>query len=281
MFVRVATGLVLAPVLVWVVLWAPKTVMYSVLAFAAWRCTAELLRMYRDMRTLDRVVCEVLTVGVALAPLLGPNLWPVAVALGTLGTLTIALWRVDDAGTAARRAGLGVLAIGYVGVLIGALVAIFGRAALPVAGPVHLGDIALGPFDEGRGALMGTFVIVFAGDTGAYFAGRGFGRRRFHPLVSPKKTVEGSIGGLIASMAAGLFTIWALVPGGPVLSGLALGAAVGTAGQLGDLAESLFKRATDTKDSGSLLPGHGGMLDRVDGVLFGGAVVQAWLALRG
>ncbi|MSP90576.1 MAG: hypothetical protein EXR79_02035 [Myxococcales bacterium] len=281
MFVRIATGLVLAPLLVWVVLWAPKAALYGVLGFAAWRCTAELLRMYRDMRMLDRIVCEVLTVAVALSPLLGPALWPMVVALGPLGAMTIALWRVDDVGTAARRAGLGVLAIGYVGMLIGALVAMYGRSALPAAASAQVGGFVLGPFDEGRGALMGTFVIVFAGDTGAYFAGRAFGRRRFHALVSPKKTVEGAVGGLIASMAAGLFTIWALLPGGAVVGGLALGAAVGIAGQLGDLAESLFKRATDTKDSGALLPGHGGMLDRVDGVLFGGAVVQAWLALRG
>jgi phosphatidate cytidylyltransferase len=271
---RVVTGLVLAPVLVWATLWAPKAAMFSVLGLAAVLCSGELLRMYREVRPLDRTVGMVLAAAVAVAPLLGPKLAPVTLGVAPVAVMAVALLRVDDVASAARRAGLGVLSLGYVGVLVGVLVGLYQRQFVPqLAGP-------LGVFDEGRGALMATFVMVFMGDTGAYFVGKSFGRRKLHALVSPKKTVEGAIGGLAASAAGGVLSSWLLIPHVGPIEAAWLGAACGTAGQIGDLAESLFKRATDTKDSGSLLPGHGGMLDRVDGVLFGGAVVQAWLALR-
>jgi phosphatidate cytidylyltransferase len=114
-------------------------------------------------------------------------------------------------------------------------------------------------------------------DTGGYFAGKRFGKHKLYEAVSPKKTVEGAIGGLVAA------TLWTIVghftfaKALPLTHGVAL-AIVGTAlGQMGDLVESLFKRSTGVKDSGNILPGHGGILDRVDAVLVTGSVVYLYV----
>lgn len=119
-------------------------------------------------------------------------------------------------------------------------------------------------------ALM-ALVPVWAGDIAAIFAGRAFGKRLLMPKVSPKKTVEGSI----ANLAAAVLTAWLLgrLLGLPDARSLGAGLAAGTLGQAGDLFESWLKRRAGVKDSGTLLPGHGGVLDRIDSVLFAAPAV--------
>lgn len=131
--------------------------------------------------------------------------------------------------------------------------------------------------DHARYVLL-TLAIVMMGDSGAYFSGLYFGKRKLAPRLSPKKTWEGVVGGLIASILGSL-TInlifqWSL---GPAWLMVILALIAGTAGVLGDLLESSFKRFADVKDSGSILPGHGGFLDRVDSILF--AAPMVWLIL--
>ena len=109
---------------------------------------------------------------------------------------------------------------------------------------------------------------VWLGDTSAYFAGKAFGRHKLHPKVSPNKTWEGAIGGLVGSALGGwLLAVILKLPieTAPALAFAGIGGAIG---QVGDLAESLVKRACGVKDSGALLPGHGGLLDRIDGLIF-------------
>jgi phosphatidate cytidylyltransferase len=124
--------------------------------------------------------------------------------------------------------------------------------------------------DWNKGIIWAFFVlaVLFAGDTAAYYVGKAFGRHKLSPNVSPGKTVEGALGALAANLLVGvLFKIWWL----PELSwGLCTGLVVllGVIGQVGDLVESMLKRSVDSKDSGGILPGHGGVLDRVDGLLF-------------
>lgn len=147
----------------------------------------------------------------------------------------------------------------------------------------ELGPVAqLGPLGLSRGALwLGLALLAtWACDTSAYFVGRALGRRPFFQRISPRKTAEGTAGGLLAAALAGVAFGPAL--GLPWLSALALGALAGAAAVFGDLAESLLKRAGGAKDSGRLFPGHGGMLDRLDSLLFvfvvvyyGGQVAQA------
>lgn len=125
------------------------------------------------------------------------------------------------------------------------------------------------------GLLWSLFVlgVIWAGDTGAYFVGRKFGKRKLWPAISPNKTVEGSVGGLISAMVAGLLVGSTIFPlDWPTALGLSLLIAV--VGQLGDLVESAIKRTTGVKDSGGLLPGHGGVLDRFDSLLFALLVIH-------
>ena len=125
----------------------------------------------------------------------------------------------------------------------------------------------------GAALLVFPLVIVWLTDTVAFFAGRAFGRHKLMPQVSPGKTVEGAVAGLAAGMlAAWAYAKWALVPlaslGMLPITALLVGAAVSVAGQAGDLTESLFKREAGVKDSSHLIPGHGGVLDRLDSLFF-------------
>ena len=118
-------------------------------------------------------------------------------------------------------------------------------------------------------ALYFSLACVLMGDIGAYFVGRLMGKRKLIPAVSPKKTVEGALGGLVFSALTGLgVCAYFNLPFSPLLAFL-IALIVGASGQVGDLAESALKRTANVKDSGSLLPGHGGMLDRIDSLLFG------------
>jgi phosphatidate cytidylyltransferase len=123
-------------------------------------------------------------------------------------------------------------------------------------------------------------LLVAANDIGAYFVGRAFGRRQLSPLISPTKTWEGLVGGLIVGLvvASVLTTFPAWEPIG-IAKGLVAGALVGVVAPIGDAVESMVKRALRVKDMGSVLPGHGGMLDRIDGFLF--AVPLIYFLFRG
>jgi phosphatidate cytidylyltransferase len=118
---------------------------------------------------------------------------------------------------------------------------------------------------------------VWSFDTGAYLVGRAIGRRPFLPWISPKKTLEGVLGGLVTA-TLGVAVVLGLSGESPV-EALVLGPLLGAVAQSGDLAESLLKRAAGAKDSGTLIPGHGGILDRVDSILFAAPVLAAWVAL--
>ena len=134
---------------------------------------------------------------------------------------------------------------------------------------------------HGPQIVLWLVVLVIAADVGAYFAGHTWGRRKLAPRVSPGKTVEGALGGLL--MVALVALAGALYFGLPPLTVVVFGCAVGIFSVIGDLTESMFKRAAGLKDSGALLPGHGGLLDRIDSVtaaaplyalgLFGSGVV--------
>ncbi|HUX46760.1 MAG TPA: phosphatidate cytidylyltransferase [Desulfosporosinus sp.] len=112
-----------------------------------------------------------------------------------------------------------------------------------------------------------TIFLVWATDTGAYLIGRQFGRHLLAPQVSPKKTVEGSLGGLLFSVTVALM-FWRLVGGATWIMYIIVGVIIGISAQIGDLFESALKRSAGVKDSGKLIPGHGGILDRFDSLIF-------------
>lgn len=147
-----------------------------------------------------------------------------------------------------------------------------------VAGPVSLA-VALRGTPGGERYILLACSIVWVGDTAAFYTGSSLGRRPLAPRVSPKKSVEGSVGGLLASMVTAWIAARAL--GIPVafLSSLLLGAVIGGAAQMGDLVESSIKRVFQVKDTGRLIPGHGGMLDRIDSLLFAIPVFYLWVRM--
>jgi len=114
--------------------------------------------------------------------------------------------------------------------------------------------------------------IVFLGDTGAFYVGSYFGRHKLSPIISPNKTIEGALGGIAANLCVGVFFKYFFIPQLPWVLGLLFFLSLGVVGQVGDLFESKLKRDSNIKDSGSLLPGHGGILDRIDALLFAAPV---------
>ena len=114
--------------------------------------------------------------------------------------------------------------------------------------------------------------VIFAGDTTALYAGTFCGRHRLSPTISPGKTIEGSLAGLAAGVAVGVVSKALFLPDWGWAASVIFSVAVGVAGQVGDLFESALKRASNVKDSGNLLPGHGGVLDRIDALLFAAPV---------
>lgn len=121
---------------------------------------------------------------------------------------------------------------------------------------------------RGLGWLLTVILATWFGDTGAYLVGRSIGRTPLLPAVSPKKTIEGSVGGLLGSMLAAGGGVVVFGLNLPWYLGAALGLVLGTVGQVGDLCESLLKRQAGVKDSGTLIRGHGGVLDRIDALIF-------------
>jgi phosphatidate cytidylyltransferase len=271
MLTRIATGLVLAPLLVWLLLGGPLWLVGVIIALAAAQSARELLLMWPQVDTTTR---RLAISGVFVAALM-PVVSTIATlpVLGIVATLLLSngLRKTDDLAAQARIGALALLAVGYVGAMGAALTAI--AAITSSAEPIQGVSV-------GQTVLLGHFLVVFSGDTGAYFAGKSFGRHKLYPAVSPKKTVEGGIGGLLlGAVTLPLYCHW-MLPALPTWQVVAAAICLGMIAQVGDFAESLFKRATDTKDSGALLPGHGGMLDRIDGVLFAAPWTLALLLLR-
>jgi phosphatidate cytidylyltransferase len=122
-------------------------------------------------------------------------------------------------------------------------------------------------FDPTGAWVFLTMALAWGSDTSAYFVGRKFGKTKLAPRISPKKTLEGSAGGLAASVLGALAMSFFLPGLGPI-DAIALGILAGAAGQAGDLLVSVLKRSSGVKDSGGILPGHGGILDRVDALVF-------------
>jgi len=171
-------------------------------------------------------------------------------ALVPMSGIVLSLWRLRELGPAALQLMTGVFGPLWIGVGVGSV------AVLRKLGGA-----------EGAGLSLLPLVLAWAGDTGGYFAGRAFGKHKLYEKVSPKKTVEGAIGGVASVVGFALGARALVVPSIPIRDVVVLAVVGGILGILGDLGESLIKRSTGVKDSGDIVPGHGGMLDRIDAVL--------------
>lgn len=133
--------------------------------------------------------------------------------------------------------------------------------------------------DGGIWWILWLLIVSFANDTGAFYAGTYFGKHKLHPQISPNKTKEGSAGGILASMVAGFLFCLIFFDFFTAAKMLPCAFLMAVAGQIGDLFESAMKRVSSIKDSGRILPGHGGMLDRIDGLLLAIPVLYGYLVV--
>ncbi|HXN05757.1 MAG TPA: phosphatidate cytidylyltransferase [Nitrospiria bacterium] len=140
--------------------------------------------------------------------------------------------------------------------------------------PFFLGHlILLRGMENGAQLVFFLCFVTWGTDAGAYFAGKAFGKRKMAPLISPNKTWEGAAGGLLAGIAFSVLSWYWFLPFMTLKEAVSLALALGIAGQAGDLVESMFKRSNQVKDSGSWIPGHGGVLDKVDSFIFTGPLL--------
>jgi phosphatidate cytidylyltransferase len=229
-------------------------------AVAAALCADEGFRMFLHGKR-DRAGGVALAVLVFFSAALLPGSFGVpALLVFVLLSVIHALPGAGDPAEKARRAA--TLSLGAI--YVGGLLAMYPRTLLLPRGE--------------HWVLLGVLAVA-VGDTMAYFTGRAIGRRKLAPAISPNKTVEGAVGGLLGSVGCAVLYAHGFLPGIPAGYAAAAGAAVGVFGQAGDLFESLIKRAAGVKDSGTILPGHGGILDRADGILAAGPVLYLFAAL--
>jgi phosphatidate cytidylyltransferase len=281
---RIATAAVLIPVVVALVLWAPTTVVTLALALVM------LLALFEYFALGDAIGHRAHRYWTATCALVILYLqWlTTAVKWGEFGGIsapTHLLWLLHRYFPRAED-GIFLFVLGVVAITLATKRPLV--EALPAAG-ISASGLLLVAFPlsytirlhalgrEGPLLLLFVLVLIWASDTVAYFVGRAIGKHPFSPHLSPKKTWEGSIAGFVGSLLAALaFARWLSVPL-PVLLGAAI---VGNiAGQAGDLVESAYKRSAGVKDSGALLPGHGGVLDRIDALILAIPVVWYYFVL--
>jgi phosphatidate cytidylyltransferase len=262
LLLRVVTALVLLPGVLWLI-WRGGLPFAALIALAAGASALEVNSLPWAPREAGapepqgRALSLSLMASVAVAalmPLVAEAPQPLLTPQGLIAALAIvslcdALFFEPQLDLAPRRVGLSLLGACWPGVLLASLVTLRQK-------PHGVGWIVL--------ALSATWL----NDTGGYFAGRFFGRHKLFPRVSPKKTWEGFAGGMAASIAGSVVVQQLFIPELAPWAAAIVGAGASLLGPLGDLSESLLKRAFGAKDSGRLLPGHGGMLDRLDALCF-------------
>jgi phosphatidate cytidylyltransferase len=133
--------------------------------------------------------------------------------------------------------------------------------------------------DMGREMIAFLLLVAWGGDAAAYYVGRAMGRKKLAPVVSPNKTIEGAVGGLVGSVLCGGLAAWIFHLPLPPVALVSLALVMGGAGQVGDLVESLMKRSAGVKDAGGLIPAHGGLFDKLDSVAFAAPVLYYYLLL--
>jgi phosphatidate cytidylyltransferase len=131
---------------------------------------------------------------------------------------------------------------------------------------------------DGRGWVFLAILCTFASDSSAYLAGRSLGKHKMAPVISPKKTWEGAVAGVVGAIAVSVLVVWYFDLPVSIGQSIILGVIISLVGQIGDLVKSLFKRNMEVKDSGHVLPGHGGFLDRMDSLIFAGLTVYFFAA---
>jgi len=265
---RILTALILIPPVVYLIGWSPEWLFLLALLATIERALYEYFLIsrqagFKSFPAVGYVAGAAICLVQATVVRKTADLSLVILVLVIVLTLSFALrWTAD------LRQYLGAAATTILGVLYVAF-------ALSWLVPLRFSE----PL-RGQKLIFLLFLVIWADDICAFFVGRLFGRHPLAPRISPKKTVEGAIAGLGGSLlVAWAFAHW-IWPAADLKVVILLAGLIAIAGQVGDLVESALKRGADLKDSGAILPGHGGLLDRIDSLLFGAPVLWVALALK-
>ncbi|AKC87497.1 phosphatidate cytidylyltransferase [Pseudoxanthomonas suwonensis] len=270
---RVIAALVMAPVAIAAILLLPTQWLAAVAALVLLAGLWEWLKLAGVDDSLARTV--LVGLNLLLMVLLvwasrgtggfSPVLFQITTLAGTLGWLLALLWLWRPGFTASHRPWTTAFKLAA-----GTLAVVPAWCALCLIHSDNFSALSASTALDASGHrwLLAALALVWAADSGAYFAGRHFGRHKLAPSISPNKTVEGAVGGLVAGVAVALaFGVFAGAATAQLPALALVAAAAVLASIVGDLVESLLKRQAGVKDSGTLIPGHGGVLDRIDGVL--------------
>ena len=260
-YAREMTALVGGPITVWIVGWSHPHVFNGAVALVS------LLALYEFLAFGRRKGYEIpvaLCLVVALIILAAFVLDELSVEIGMYLTLLVIpasyVFSKKDLEEALPASGVAVLATMYVGMLGGSLIRL------------------RGDFPEGPELVFFNLLVVWLGDAGAYYTGKKFGKHKLSPRISPKKTIEGLAGGIVTSIITAVVIQMTFFEEFPIVHAVIVGAILSIAGVIGDLAESMWKRSAAVKDSGTLIPGHGGFLDRFDSILFTAPILYTYWA---
>lgn len=257
---RWLSGLIMAAGLILFVVYAPPLLFLLLILFL----TVLGLREFYAM-SLPRIPPRERITGLLLGALIPlslsskePRCFIAGLALILLSLLILALFQQEEFPALVEKVSKHLLGLLYVSFLL-----------------AHF--LLLRKLEWGRAWVLFTLVATYFGDTAAFYIGQSWGKKKLAPKISPSKTIEGGLGGVGGSVIGSLLFKIFFFPEFSVSHALALGFGVGVISQLGDLWESLIKRSAGVKDSGTLIPGHGGLLDRIDSVLFAGPFVYYYV----
>lgn len=248
---RLYAALVFIPLFYLLVRYLPPIAFFGLVVGASWLALVELYSLHFQPRlaTMAIILGLVMTT-LVLSHLQWPDVLPLHPLLVFVITATLLWYLLSKHDLSRSLVDVSVLIFGmlYIGFTLGHLLLI---RALP----------------DGIFLIFFVILVTWAGDTGAYYAGVSMGRTPLAPRISPNKTVEGLLGGCLLAVVIALIARAWFIPSFTIVDALVLGVMLTVAGLIGDLSESMFKRGAGVKDSGGLIPGHGGMLDRLDSLL--------------
>jgi phosphatidate cytidylyltransferase len=266
-YTRELTALVGVPIAVWAVGWAPLMVFNALIALIATLALYEFLGLgQRKGFHLPIALCILVMLFIIAAFVLEPISVEMGVFLALLVIPAAYVLTPGDIGDALPSSAIAVLATLYVGMLGGSLIRLRNDFDTPQGSGLPIG----------AKLVYFLLLVVWCGDAGAYYVGKKFGKTKLSPRISPKKTIEGLAGGIAVSILVGLTIRFTFFREFPLLHTVIASVLLSVTGVIGDLAESMWKRSAAVKDSGTLIPGHGGFLDRFDSIFYTTPILYAY-----
>ncbi len=261
-YTREITSFALAPFAIWIIGWSHEYIFNAVIAVIAVGAMLEFINLGKAK---GYHIAPVLCITVMLIIIAAFIFDELSVELGMFtALLVIPAWyvfRARDIEDSLPSSAVALLATTYVGLLGGSLIRLR-----------H-------DFPEGWKLIFFLVLVVWLGDSGAYYFGKAFGKHKLSPVISPKKTVEGMFGGFLVSITTAIIIHFTFFKSFPLMHAIIAGVILSFAGVVGDLAESMWKRSAAVKDSGAILPGHGGFFDRFDSILFTAPILYCYWTL--